>query len=48
MDKIYTYILTIFLFLLTTSLNAEVVNKIEINGNKEFLMKPLKYTDQYL
>ncbi len=34
MDKIYTYILTIFLFLLTTSLNAEVVNKIEINGNK--------------
>ena len=34
MDKIYTYILTVFLFLLTTSLNAEVVNKIEINGNK--------------
>ena len=34
MDKIYTYILTVFLFFLTTSLNAEVVNKIEINGNK--------------
>ncbi len=42
MDKIYTYILTVFLFLLTTSLNAEVVNKIEINGNKRISDETVK------
>ena len=48
MNKIYNFIFTILLILSTTNLKAEIVNKIEINGNKEFLMKQSKYTDQYL
>ena len=42
MNKIYNFILTILLFLSTTNLNAEVVNKIEINGNKRISDETVK------
>ena len=42
MDKIYTFILSFFLFLLITSLKAEVINKIEINGNKRISDETVK------
>ena len=42
MGKILKILIAFSIF--ASSVSAEIVNKIEINGNKEFLMKQLKFT----